>query len=79
MSPKLNLECIIAKNCDLKVLPYRLSFYLFYSPFPWINLVDAQTKMTPLSDLVSGNKSLQDCFSFTFHNSFSNLLGPKDA
>ncbi|KAI7804770.1 putative NADP-dependent oxidoreductase domain-containing protein 1 [Triplophysa rosa] len=48
-------------------------------PFPWINLVDAQTKMTPLSDLVSGNKSLQDCIAFTFHNSFSNLLGPKDA
>ncbi|XP_065144705.1 NADP-dependent oxidoreductase domain-containing protein 1 [Paramisgurnus dabryanus] len=49
-------------------------------PFPWINLVDAQTKETPLSDLVSVNQSLQDCISVVFQKNFSNLEdGPKDA
>ncbi|XP_055028115.2 NADP-dependent oxidoreductase domain-containing protein 1 isoform X1 [Misgurnus anguillicaudatus] len=49
-------------------------------PFPWINLVDAQTKETPLSDLVSRNQSLQDCISVVFQNMFSNLEdGPNDA
>ncbi|XP_052009247.1 NADP-dependent oxidoreductase domain-containing protein 1 [Xyrauchen texanus] len=42
-------------------------------PFPWISLVDVQTKETPLSDLVSGNKGLQDCISIMYHNAFSNL------
>ncbi|MCI4382663.1 hypothetical protein PGIGA_G00017560 [Pangasianodon gigas] len=32
-------------------------------PFPWINLVDVQTKQSPLTSCLSGCKALQDCIS----------------
>ncbi|KAK9960061.1 hypothetical protein ABG768_010138 [Culter alburnus] len=41
--------------------------------FPWINLVDAQTKDSPLTDLVSRSKDLRDCISVMYYNVFSNL------
>ncbi|KAK7141996.1 hypothetical protein R3I94_011634 [Phoxinus phoxinus] len=41
--------------------------------FPWINLVDAQTKDTPLTDVVLRNKGLRDCISVMYYSAFSNL------
>ncbi|XP_016129885.1 NADP-dependent oxidoreductase domain-containing protein 1-like [Sinocyclocheilus grahami] len=41
--------------------------------FPWMSLVDAQTKDTPLTDLVLRDKGLRDCFSVMYYNVFSNL------
>ncbi|XP_050989275.1 NADP-dependent oxidoreductase domain-containing protein 1 [Labeo rohita] len=38
--------------------------------FPWISLVDVQTKSTPLTDLLSRDKGLQDCISVMYYNVF---------
>ncbi|XP_071376994.1 NADP-dependent oxidoreductase domain-containing protein 1 [Centroberyx affinis] len=40
-------------------------------PFPWITLIDAQTKETPLSRFVSRSKSMQHCISAAYKS----LLG----
>ncbi|XP_076834882.1 NADP-dependent oxidoreductase domain-containing protein 1 isoform X2 [Brachyhypopomus gauderio] len=42
-------------------------------PFPWINLIDAQTKQTPLSSYLSGHEALQSCISAMYHKTFSGL------
>ncbi|XP_043118352.1 NADP-dependent oxidoreductase domain-containing protein 1 [Puntigrus tetrazona] len=41
--------------------------------FPWISLVDAQAKDTPLTDLVSRDKGLRDCLSVMYYSVFPNL------
>lgn len=41
--------------------------------FPWISLVNAQTKDTPLTDLLSRNTGLRDCISCMYYNVFANL------
>ncbi|XP_059377074.1 NADP-dependent oxidoreductase domain-containing protein 1 isoform X1 [Carassius carassius] len=46
---------------------------LFGSLFLWISLVGAQTKDTPLTDLLSRDKGLRDCISVMYYNIFSNL------
>ncbi|XP_066500372.1 NADP-dependent oxidoreductase domain-containing protein 1 isoform X2 [Hoplias malabaricus] len=46
-------------------------------PFPWINLIDAQTKETPLSSFLLGSKSLQDCISRLYNKTFSAPLHGK--
>ncbi|GAA6065995.1 NADP-dependent oxidoreductase domain-containing protein 1 [Tachysurus ichikawai] len=40
-------------------------------PFPWINLIDVQTKQTPLNSCLSGCKALQDCISVIYQKTFS--------
>ncbi|KAI4879789.1 hypothetical protein NFI96_027195 [Prochilodus magdalenae] len=46
-------------------------------PFPWINLIDAQTRKTPLSSCLVGSKVLQDCISAMYHKTFSGMLPGK--
>ncbi|XP_026881325.2 NADP-dependent oxidoreductase domain-containing protein 1 isoform X2 [Electrophorus electricus] len=46
-------------------------------PFPWIHLVDAQTKQTPLSSYLSGHKALQKCISALYSKTFSGLSDRK--
>ncbi|XP_027027912.1 NADP-dependent oxidoreductase domain-containing protein 1 [Tachysurus fulvidraco] len=40
-------------------------------PFPWINLIDVQTKQSPLNSCLSGCKALQDCISVIYQKTFS--------
>ncbi|XP_060789059.1 NADP-dependent oxidoreductase domain-containing protein 1 [Neoarius graeffei] len=40
-------------------------------PFPWINLIDVQTKQSPLTSCLSGCKDLQDCISVMYQKIFS--------
>ncbi|XP_058255591.1 NADP-dependent oxidoreductase domain-containing protein 1 [Hemibagrus wyckioides] len=40
-------------------------------PFPWINLIDVQTKQSPLHSFLSGCKALQDCISVIYRKTFS--------
>ncbi|XP_036448517.1 NADP-dependent oxidoreductase domain-containing protein 1 [Colossoma macropomum] len=47
-------------------------------PFPWINLIDAQTKQTPLSSCLTASKVLQDCISAVYHKTFSGMSSAKN-
>ncbi|KAL6477820.1 hypothetical protein MHYP_G00136550 [Metynnis hypsauchen] len=47
-------------------------------PFPWINLIDAQTKQTPLSSCLMGSKVLQDCISAVYYKTFSGMSPAKN-
>ncbi|XP_017330944.1 NADP-dependent oxidoreductase domain-containing protein 1 [Ictalurus punctatus] len=38
--------------------------------FPWINLIDVQTKQSPLTSCLSGCKALQDCISVMYRKTF---------
>ncbi|XP_046712240.1 NADP-dependent oxidoreductase domain-containing protein 1 [Silurus meridionalis] len=38
--------------------------------FPWINLIDVQTKQSPLTFCLSGCKALQDCISVVYNKIF---------
>ncbi|XP_067099984.1 NADP-dependent oxidoreductase domain-containing protein 1 [Osmerus mordax] len=40
-------------------------------PFPWINLIDAQTKETPLSIFITRNKAIQECISVVYKQSLA--------
>ncbi|XP_053489867.1 NADP-dependent oxidoreductase domain-containing protein 1 [Ictalurus furcatus] len=40
-------------------------------PFPWINIIDVQTKQSPLTSCLSGCKALQDCISVMYRKTFS--------
>lgn len=45
--------------------------FLFCRPFPWINVIDVQTKQSPLTSFLSECKALQDCISRMYQKTFS--------
>ncbi|XP_076017636.1 NADP-dependent oxidoreductase domain-containing protein 1 [Genypterus blacodes] len=55
---ELNTESYINSSCASSLPLHEL--------FPWINLTDAQTKETPLSNFLSSSKTMQQCFSAAY-------------
>lgn len=72
MSLTVDVQNELSLLVNLALYSYNSLSLLFYSLFPWISLVDAQTKDTPLTDLVSRDKGLRDCISVMHYNVFSN-------